>query len=111
MLEFDGKYECKLSTRAVLGIEKALGDNPVNLIFKDDEIPTLTVMLTILWYSMRKENPQVKSVNDVIDIYDEYLDNGGSLSGLAKFIIELIEDSGMMKREDESNIGEDTGKN
>ena len=81
---FANKYECKLTTRALLGIEKALGDNPVN------------VMLTILFYSARKFNPTIKSMDDVIEIYDDYLEDGGSLMGLAEFVMELFKDSGMM---------------
>ena len=112
MLLFDDKYECKLSTRAMLSIEKALGDNPINLMYKDDGIPSLNVMLNILFYTMRKNNPQIKTVDNVIDIYDDYIAEGGSLGGLAKFIIELIQDSGMVKTdEDKPEAKETEGKN
>lgn len=94
---FANKYECKLTTRALLGIEKALGDNPVNLLFKEDSyVPSLNVMLTILFYSARKFNPTIKSMYDIIEIYDDYLEDGGSLMGLAEFVMELFKDSGMM---------------
>ena len=113
MLLFDNKYECKMSTRAMLSIEKALGDNPVNLIYRENGIPTLNVMLNILFYCIRKNNPQFRSVDDVVDAYDDYIDNGGSLGGLAKFIMELIQDSGMLKQDndEETTTKDESEKN
>ena len=101
---FANKFECKLTTRALLGIEKALGDNPINLLFKDDSyVPSLNVMLTILFYSARKYNPTIKSMDDIIEIYDDYLEDGGSLMGLAEFVMELFKDSGMMNTSDKAD--------
>ena len=106
MLLFDNRYECKLSTRAIFQIEKALGDNPLNLIYNDSGIPKLTVMLNILFYSARKENPQIRTIDDMIDIYDEYVENGGSLTSLAQFVVDLIEDSGMVNKKEEESTGD-----
>ena len=108
---FNNKYDCKLTTRALLGIEKDLGNNPVNLIFNNGELPQLNIMLKILYYSARKENPQIKSFDDIIDIYDEYLKDGGSLSGLAQFIVELIENSGMIGDKEETDNKDKESKN
>lgn len=108
---FMNKYECKLSTRAILGIEKALGDNPVNLIIKnEDSIPTLNTLLTILFYSIRKANPQIRTMDNVIDLYDEFIDEGGSIVELSKFVMELIKDSGLIGS-GEGSTGDSERKN
>lgn len=108
---FNNRYDCKLTTRALLAIEKDLGNNPINLIFNDGEIPQLNVMLKILYYSARKDNPQIKSFDDIVNIYDEYLEDGGSLSGLAQFIVELIENSGMIGEKGDTDNKEEESKN
>ena len=115
MLLFDDRYECKLSTRALLNIEKSLGDNPINLLYRENQaVPSLSTLLTILFHCARKDNPQIRSMDNIIDIYDEYLEHGGSLTSLTKFIVDLIQDSGIIKNtelEDEEPEDNEERKN
>lgn len=105
-LEFNNQYPCKLSTRALLGIEKALGDNPINIIYKSEGIPKLNDLLTILFYCMRKDNPKIRTLDDTINIYEDYLEDGGSIRGLMEFILELIKESGIMGKEGDTETSE-----
>ena len=46
-LTFNGKYDCKLSTMALIQIEEELKTNPLNILM-DDEMPELKTLTTIL---------------------------------------------------------------
>ena len=95
-LIFDDRYECKLSTRALVGIEEDLGSNPLNELFGDD-IPQLKVLLTILYHSIKACDNKFKK-EDIYDIFDEYCEGDGDIMKLSKFIFDLYDASGLIKQ-------------
>lgn len=112
-LVFDNKYTVKLDTRALIGIEKELRENPVNLFLEEDRIPQLNVLLTILFYSGRRFNKWT-NMNQIYDIFDAYCEEGGSIMTLTQFITELFTESGLISNGDgdENNTkGETESKN
>lgn len=99
----DKNYRCKMSTRALVDMERALGENPINIFvgMADNKMPKLEDLLIILFCSMQDLNHGIKK-SDIYDIFDDYCENGGSIMSLTEFLANLLSESGIMgKPEDE----------
>ena len=111
-ITFNNKYDCKLTTRALLAIEEDLGINPLNSLFEDD-MPKLTVLITILYHSLKACDKNTTK-EDTYDIFDEYCEGEGDIMELSKFIYQLYKASGLVKLPDipsEEEATEGTEKN
>ena len=99
-LTFDtgkNQYNCILNTLALVDAESVLKTNPINIfVTAENELPKLNDLLVILYMSMRKFNHGIK-LAEIYDIYDDYIDNGGDFTTLMVFIMNLFEESGIMK--------------
>ena len=92
-------YKLRLSTRAVITLEKALECNPLSIFGDGDTIPTVTVMIKILHAAMQQYNHGI-TVEDAADIFDEYLADGHAMTDFLEVIVELYKASGLIKNED-----------
>lgn len=73
------EYKLKLKTSTVAQLEEKLGRS-LMAVFNADGIPPLSVMLTITHGAMKDWNSNIKR-SDVDDLFDQYLDEGGSQLG------------------------------
>lgn len=97
-------YKLKLSTSEVIRLEQKYKTNLINTL--QGGIPSLTVMLDILHASMTKYNANVK-LKDVYDIYDDYLDDGGSQTSLlTDVVMEVFQVSGFFTQEMEETMSD-----
>ena len=103
-LTFDGKYDVKLDTRAIINIERDIHNNPVN-VFMEDKLPQLDILLTILYHAGKRLNKWT-NINQIYDIFDTYCENGGNIATLTQFITELFMESGLLSSNDENNTEE-----
>lgn len=111
-LTFDtgkNQYDCCLNTRALVDAEAVLKTNPLNIftIVDDGDLPKLSDLLIILYMSMKKFNHGIKT-DDIYDIYDDYVANGGSLNSLMEFIMNLFIESGTIKVDKDTEQKEST---
>lgn len=91
-------YKLRLNTRNIVALEKQLGCNPLG-IFKDgDTMPTVSEMVTILFYSLQQFNHGI-SMNDAYDIFDAYLADGHSMTDFIPIILEIYKVSGIIKED------------
>lgn len=97
------EYKLRLSTRAIIALEKQLGCNPVAIFGDGDKIPTITTMVQILHAAMQQYNHGV-TLNDAYEVYDRWLEDGHSMMDFLPIIVELYKVSGLIK-------GEQTEKN
>lgn len=75
--EVDGiEYKLKLKTATVMSLEEKLGRSLID-IFCADGMPPLSAMLMILHGAMKDWNSNIKR-SDVNELFDKYLDEGGS---------------------------------
>lgn len=65
-------YKLRLSTRNIVALEKQIGCNPLAIFGDGTSIPTISMMVQVLFYSMQQLNHSV-SVNDAYNIFDEWL--------------------------------------
>lgn len=91
-------YQLRLNTRNIVGLEKALGCNPLGIFGKGDTIPTVTAMVNVLHQSLQQFQHNV-SLNDAYDIFDAYLADGHMASDFIEVILEIYKVSGIIKED------------
>lgn len=95
-------YKLRLSTRNTVMLEKQLGCNPLAIFGNGDTLPTVTVMVNVLYASLLQFNHGI-SLNDAYDIFDEYLADGNTATDFIQVLLEIYKVSGLIKRDSEKN--------
>lgn len=91
------EYKLKLKTSTVCSLEENLGTSLINVL-GNGNMPALSVMLTITHYAMKDYNSNIK-YKDVQDIFDTYIDEGGSqLEFFTKVIMDIYKVSGFFSQ-------------
>ena len=78
------EYKLKLTTGAITKLEEKYKTNLMNLI--DSGIPPLSIMLAITHAALGKYHHGIKE-SDVKDMFDTYLDEGGSQTAFLTDVI------------------------
>lgn len=97
-------YKLRLSTRNTVMLEKQLGCNPLMLFGNGDRIPTVTEMVNVLYASLIQYNHGI-TLDKAYEIFDNYLDDGHTVTDFIHVIIEIYKSSGIIPK------GEETEKN
>lgn len=88
-------YKLRLSTRSVVALESKLGCNPLLLFGDGDRMPTITDMVTVLYFSMQQLNHGI-SMEDTYEIFDAYLEEH-SATDFIPVILEIYKVSGLIR--------------
>lgn len=88
-------YKLRLATRNIVALEKAIGCNPLSIFGDGNEIPSVTTMVNVLWFSLQKFHHGI-SLTDAYDIFDEYLEEHGMTDFIA-VIVDIYKVSGLIK--------------
>lgn len=88
------EYKLKLDAKAVVNVEKRLGESLLN-VFMTGETPALSNMLVILHSALQKYEHGI-TADKVLEMYDEYVDNGGTYTELVKEMLDLLKVSGFL---------------
>lgn len=110
----DTEYKLRLTTRAMIDVEKRLGENPLNIFMKmgkdangaASELPQISTLITILWGALQPYNHGMNEAA-VCDLYDEFVDDGHNLFDLVPIILEVFKVSGFLQ----NDTKEDAEKN
>ena len=98
------EYKLRLSTRAIVALEKQLGCNPLSIFVDGDTLPTITTMVYVLHASLQQLNHGI-TLNDAYDIFDTYLADGHTMTDFLPVMIEIYKVSGLIGSEDtEKNV-------
>lgn len=101
LFEAGGKeYKLRLSTRAVINLEKSIGCNPLAIFGNGDTIPTITIMIAILHNSLTQLNHGITK-EDTYAIWDDYIADGHAITDFLAVIVDIYRVSGLMKTETE----------
>lgn len=96
-LTIDGTdYRCRLDAKSCVDLEKKIGTNPVNIFTKvgtSKEVPSLTVLLTVLHASLQAYEHGIK-MDDVYVLYDKYIEEGHTMMDLIPLELEIFKNSG-----------------
>lgn len=96
----DKTYKLKLSVRNIVLLEKKIGVNPLSIFGANGEtIPTVGTMVAILHYSLQQYNHGLTE-QDAYTIFEQWLEDGNSLTDFIKVILEIYKVSGLIKQED-----------
>lgn len=91
-------YKLRLTTRAIVELEKKLGCNPLSIFGDGETIPTVTTMVYIL-HSALQEYEHGITLEKAFSLFDEYLTDH-TITDFLPVIIELYKVSGLIKNED-----------
>lgn len=94
-------YRLRLNTRNIVSLEKQIGCNPIAVFGNGDTIPTISVMVQILFHSMQSYNHGI-TLNDAYDIFDNYLADGHAVTDFIQVIVDIYKVSGIIKEEAET---------
>ena len=89
-------YKLRLNTRNIVALEKSLGCNPIAIFGTGDTIPTVTTMVTILYYSLQQLNHSI-SLEDAYSIFDSYIEDGNGATDFINVILDVYKVSGIIK--------------
>lgn len=92
------EYKLRLSTRAIVALEKQLGCNPLSIFGDGDTLPTITTMVYVLHASLQQLNHGI-TLNDAYDIFDAYLVDGHTMTDFLPVMIEIYKVSGLIGNE------------
>jgi hypothetical protein len=92
------EYKLRLSTRAVVALEKQIGCNPLSIFGAGDTVPTITTMVAILHAALQQLNHNI-TLNDAFDIFDEWLADGHIMTDFIPVIIDIYRVSGLIGKE------------
>lgn len=97
-----GEKELKLrmdAQNSVL-VEKKIGKNPLNIFMNEDKsLPKLEELIIILHGSLQKYNKGY-TLEKTYDLYDDYIDDGGTFTDFIPLIMDIFKVSGFFKEED-----------
>ena len=91
----DKEYKLRLATRNIVALEKAIGKNPLSIFGTGDEIPSITTMVNILFYSLQQFQHGI-DYNDACNIFDNYLEEN-SMTDFLTVILDVYRVSGIMR--------------
>ena len=89
------EYKLRLTTRAIVQLEKQIGRNPLMIFGNGEEIPTITNMVNVLYFSLQSLQNGI-TLNDAYDIYDTYIADGHTTTDFIKVIIDIYRASGII---------------
>lgn len=101
-------YRLRLNTRNIVSLEKQLGCNPLAIFGDGSVIPTVSTMVNVLFHSMQQYNHGI-TLNDAYDIFDQYIDEGHSVTDFIPVILEIYKVSGIIR--EGASAGDENEKN
>lgn len=90
------EYHLKFTTANAVKLEEQLGTDLLSGLEKLGEIGTLAKYYFAAAVSL---NDNINSIQDVYQLFDDYIMDGGSYDTLQKLIIEVLVTSGIMTKE------------
>lgn len=107
IIKINGKdYMLKLTAKTTVLMEKKIGKNPL-IIFMGMEkgnIPSLEETLVMFYCSLQKHHADdVQTEEAAYDLYDEYVDEGGTMFDLLEILSDVVLNAGFKPKEQEQD--------
>lgn len=95
------EYKLRLTTRSLVAMEKALGQNPINIFMKiEDELPKTSDLAIMLWSCLQTLNHGI-TIDKTYDLIDAYMADGNQMFDLIPAIIETFQAAGFLGANEE----------
>lgn len=94
------EYKCALNMRALVEAEKRLGENPLDMLMSvtQNALPSFEKLMVLFHESLTKYNHGI-TMDEVYDIYDEYVEDGRTFADFMAELIEIMKTSGLIGEE------------
>lgn len=92
----DKQYRLKLTTQNIIGLEKVIKCNPLAIFGNGEELPSVTTMINILWFSLLPFNHGM-GFKEACDLFDEYLEEN-TMTDFINVILEIYKVSGIITK-------------
>lgn len=92
------EYKLRLPAKAAVDVERKLGKSILS-IFGDgkmSDLPTTETLVTVLHGCLQTYEHGI-TLDQAYEIYDAYIENGGSYAGMIKELVEVMRVSGFFK--------------
>lgn len=89
-------YRLRLNTRSIVALEKQINCNPLMIFGNGDKVPTVSVMVNVLHYSLQAYEHGI-TLNDAYDVFDAYLADGHQVTDFIPVILEIYKVSGLLR--------------
>ena len=97
-------YTLKLSMRGAINLEQTLGTHPANVMMamamNQTQMPNMGGMIAILHEALQPMNHGM-SLDATYDLVDDWFADGHSIADLIQLIVEVLQDSGLLPKEEE----------
>ena len=103
-------YKLRLTTRAIVALERQLGCNPLMVFGTGDRVPTLSEMVAILHASLQPLQHNI-TLDKAYDIFDAYLADGNVMTDFIPVIVDIYKASGIIRDTTKVEESEETEKN
>ncbi|OZV10793.1 hypothetical protein CIW83_18420 [Tissierella sp. P1] len=94
----DKEYKLRLAANQIVNIEKKIGGNLLNIFMEEDKIPSMEELLMVVHGALQKFHHGI-TLSDTYDIYDDYVENGGTFEDLIELMLDVLEVAGFFKAE------------
>lgn len=100
-------FKLRLTTKASVALEKALGYNPISMLMDIDNgvMPKLADVLIML-HAMLQTYHHGYTIERVYDLFDKYIAEGKGMFDLIPVFIEVFQSSGYLSMGAKANEGE-----
>jgi len=88
----DTDYQLRLTAGSIVQVEHKLGQG---LFAALNHLENFSTLLTLLWGALLPCQPKLKE-QEVYDIYDRYVAEGGNFQELTALLLELLEKAGFI---------------
>jgi hypothetical protein len=108
----DESFKLRLTTKASVALEKALGYNPISMLMDIDNgvMPKLNDILIML-QAMLQTYHHGYSLDKVYDLFDRYVADGKGMFDLIPVFVEVFQNSGYLATGGSNSKEEDIVKN
>ena len=95
------EYHFKITTANAVKLEEAIGTDLLSGLNKLAEIKILS---QYYFYAAKSLNDSISTIEDVYQLFDDYVVGGGNYETLQTFIIDVLVSSGIMTTENSEQI-------
>jgi len=92
------EYKLRLPAKIAVDVERKIGKSLL-MVFgegKMSDLPSIETVVTVLHGSLQAYQHGI-TMDDAYEIYDRYIENGGSYAGMMRELVEVLKISGFFK--------------
>ncbi|OUM86650.1 MAG: hypothetical protein BAA01_11620 [Bacillus thermozeamaize] len=92
------EYKLRLPAKIAVDVERKIGKSLLAVFGegKMSDLPSIETIVTVLHGSLQTYQHGI-TMDDAFEIYDRYIENGGSYAGMIQVLVEVLKVSGFFR--------------